>query len=207
MPPLERRRRRHPTPAVLAGVAAVLVVAVLVGGLFEVGRGSTSYHRDVNRSYAAQASLLVATSNQQGDQVRALMDDMPGLDRDTLESRLGSLSAASAHLAASATALEPPAPTVGGLATALAERASALSQLRAAVDGLLTLDRAAPLAPPRPRRGSRRPGRCWPGPTRGTRRCAGRFGPRPATPPFPGRCGCPTPSSGRPGRPPPWSPS
>ena len=148
MPPLERRRRRHPTPAVLVGVAAVLVVAVLVGGLFEVGRGSTSYHRDVNRSYAAQASLLVATSNQQGDQVRALMDDMPGLDRDTLESRLGSLSAASAHLAASATALEPPAPTVGGLATALAERASALSQLRAAVDGLLTLDRAAPLAPP-----------------------------------------------------------
>src|SRR3974390_1440522 len=140
MPPLERRRRRHPTPAALAGVAVVVLCALVIGGLLEMGRGSATYRQDVNRSYAAQAAVLVESSNQEGSQVQALMNEMPGLGRDPLASRLTSLAAASDQLADSAGNLEPPPPTVSGFATALAERASALSQLRTAVDGLLGLD-------------------------------------------------------------------
>lgn len=130
----------------LVGVVAVLLGAVLIGGLFDIGRGSVSYHRDVNRSYAAQAAVLVATSNRQGDEVQALMDDMPNLTRVTLGARLESLVTAGTRVATSAAALEPPAPTVSGFATAMEQRADALADLRSAVDGLLSLNGSLPLA-------------------------------------------------------------
>jgi hypothetical protein len=125
----------------LVGLAVVLALVVVVGGILEVGRGSAGYRRDVNRSYADAGSVLVDQSNEVGAQLSALMGDMPAAGRTSLTAQLDSLASASARLAASAAALSPPDPTVSGLATALFERAAALARLRSAVGGLLGLGR------------------------------------------------------------------
>ena len=141
MPPLERRRRRRPITAVLVvAVAIVVILGLLIGGALRVGRASGPYWTDVNRAYAAQGDGLVRQSNQAGAQLQKLMAHMPGLDRATLQQQLDGLVTATGQVAATASALAPPTPT-GGLGTqfagALADRATAVAELRTAVDGLL----------------------------------------------------------------------
>jgi len=125
---------------VVVAVVAVVVLGLLIGGALRVGRASGPYWVDVNRSYAAQGVGLVDQSNRTGAQLRRLMARMPGLTRGTLQQQLDVLVADSGQVATTAAALSPPTPTDGmgpQFATALADRAKAVTQLRTAVDGLL----------------------------------------------------------------------
>lgn len=138
---IDRRRRRRPVAVVLAAVLiAALVLALLIGGALRVGRASGPYWSDINRSYAAQGDPLVVQSNETGARLRTLMGRMPDLGRATLQQLLDSLVAAGAQGSATGAALTPPTPSGGvgpQLATVLADRARALTEVRTAVDGLL----------------------------------------------------------------------
>jgi hypothetical protein len=139
MPPLDRRRRRRRriAPWLLVTVAVAVVLAVLIGGVFQVGRASGPYESDINRSYAAQGSVVIGQSNATGAQLRSLMAGMTGLSRSALRSQLDSLASDSTAEATSAAGLSPPPPTVGGFPEALADRAKGVAELRSAVDGVI----------------------------------------------------------------------
>jgi hypothetical protein len=157
MPPLDHRRRRSITPTVLVVLVVAIALIVLIGGAVEIGTASGPYRRDVNRSYAAQGTVLIDQSNQTGVELRSLVADMPSLQRSALQRQLDGLVSASAQTATSAAALSPPAPsgTLGqGFAGALADRAQAVAKLRAAVDGLLGMSPLPVVGAPSPPYGS-----------------------------------------------------
>ena len=157
MPPLDHRRRRPITPTVLIVLVVAIALIVLIGGAVEIGTASGPYRRDVNRSYAAQGTVLIDQSNQTGVELRSLVADMPSLQRSALQRQLDGLVSASAQTATSAAALSPPAPsgTLGqGFAGALADRAQAVAKLRAAVDGLLGMSPLPVVGAPSPPYGS-----------------------------------------------------
>jgi CARDB protein len=141
MPPFERRRRRRSLTTTLVIVLVVVVALVLlIGGAVRVGRASGPYWTDLNRSYAAQGTTLIDRSNETGSQLRTLVAGMPQLTRPALQQQLDSLVTASSQTATSGAALAPPTPS-GHLgkdfAGVLADRAEAVTETRAAVDGLL----------------------------------------------------------------------
>lgn len=128
-------------PTVLVAVAAAVVLSLLVGGLLDVRRASVPYHRDVNRSYVAQASGVARRSDQTGAELRSLMASMTNLGRGRLQRSLRAVADASAQEAADAGAIAPPDPTVDGFAQVMEARARAVAQVRGAVGGLLGLGR------------------------------------------------------------------
>ena len=129
-----------------------LALFLLVGGALKIGHASGPYTVDVDRSYALQASALAEQSNEQAGQLNHLVSTMAGLDRRTLGIQLDDLAADAQATAAAAAALAPPSPADGldqGFATALGDRASAVAEIRGAVDGLLGMTSAAtPAAAP-----------------------------------------------------------
>ncbi|MHB1776809.1 MAG: hypothetical protein ACYCU7_12575 [Acidimicrobiales bacterium] len=147
MPPIERRRRRlrrlrRLRRPVVVGVAAGVALLLVIGGALHEGRASQPYWRDLDRSYALQATVTVDESNTQGAALGALMGSITRLSRPSLQVQLDDLVSASAASAVDADAMSTPAPAdaVGvAVATALAQRATAMADLRAAVDGLLQM--------------------------------------------------------------------
>lgn len=116
-----------------------VVLALLLGGILDVGRASAPYDRNVNRSYVAQASELALQSNATGAELRSLMASMTTLDRDGLGHQLETLAATSAQVADEAAALTPPDPTVDGFDQVMEDRARAVGEVQGAVDGVLGL--------------------------------------------------------------------
>ena len=123
----------------LAVLAVAVVLVVVIGGAFEVNGASGPYRRDVNRSYAAQGSILVDQSNRTGAALRALLRAAPGLRRTALVHSLDAVSSSADDTATSAASLAPPEPTVAGLPQVLSDRARAVDQVRSALTGLLGL--------------------------------------------------------------------
>lgn len=125
-----------------------LALFLLVGGALKIGHASGPYTVAVDRSYALQASALAEQSNEQAGQLNHLVATMAGLDRRTLGIQLDDLTADAQATATAAAALSPPSPADGldqGFATALGDRASAVAEIRGAVDGLLGVTSAAPM--------------------------------------------------------------
>ncbi|MHB8220794.1 MAG: hypothetical protein ACYDHU_10835 [Acidimicrobiales bacterium] len=148
MSPIGRRRRRPVLPYLMVGLVVAAGGLVLAGGVAKVPAASGSFDQEVNRSYAAQASVIVDESNVTGERLSTLMSTMAGLSRQALQDQLETLVLATSRTAASAAALAPPVPTRGMegiLVRAMDERASAIAGLRRAVDGLLGLS-----IPPQP---------------------------------------------------------
>ncbi|HEX4082480.1 MAG TPA: hypothetical protein VHX40_05890, partial [Acidimicrobiales bacterium] len=145
MPTFERRRRRRSlTTTLVIVLVAVVALVLLIGGAVRVGRASGPYWADLNRSYVAQATTQIDRSNQTGAQLRTLlrtvMADEPSLSRPALQQQLDSLVTASSQTATSGAALAPPTPSGNlgkGFAGVLTDRAEAVTETRAAVDGLL----------------------------------------------------------------------
>jgi hypothetical protein len=135
-----RARRRSRSGKVVVLVVLGVIVALLVGGVTQVGRQSGPYDARVNRSFATQGAVVANDSNVTAASVRRLMKDMPNLDRRTLQAELDSFTAQSAGQAARAEFLATPAPPGGvqeQFAAVFADRAQAVHELRAAIDGLL----------------------------------------------------------------------
>lgn len=132
----------HGATMVAGAVAGAVVVAALVGGALKIGRASGAYWRDIDRSYAAQVGVAAVGSNRLGSELARLLPRMQGETRTRLQLALDTaVRTADAQAAAAATASQPsPYGSVGvEVATAFADRARAVADVRKAVDGLLQM--------------------------------------------------------------------
>jgi len=133
---------------------------LVIGGLAEVSHQSTGYHANSNRSLAALGGVVVVQSNSTSAQVRNLMTNMQGQIRQTLQADLDNAVAATSAEAARAELASGSAgqgTVAGDFALVFEDRATAVSDLRAAVYGFLGMHPSqtaggpatdAPSAPP-----------------------------------------------------------
>ncbi len=145
-----RARRRSAVGAVIVAAAIVIVVAVLVGGLTQVSRQSQAYDAGSNRSLAEQGAIVAGQSNATARQFSRLVSDFPGDVRQTLQADLDALAQQAGDESAAATlaAGSPPAASAAGeLAGAFRDRALAVEEVRAAIDGYLGMNPLPPAAP------------------------------------------------------------
>jgi hypothetical protein len=151
MPPLvaRRRSRRRSWPGRAVVLVCILVVlGLLIGGLAHVGARSGPFHTSEDASFAAQAAVVADESNATAVTVQRLMGTMQQRDRAGLEAMLDTVVAQTAQQASAASAFVSPAASGGvglALAQVFADRADAVRDLRAALDGLLGME---PLALP-----------------------------------------------------------
>jgi hypothetical protein len=149
--PRRRARRRSPAGPVILVVAAVIVLALIVGGLTQVSRQSQRYDANADRSLAAQGTVVADQSNATSATVRQVVNDLQTQTRQGLQSTLDSAvqqtadQSSRADLAAGATPLGPVATQ---LTAVFAERAESMRQLRAAVDGYLGMQPIPPADAP-----------------------------------------------------------
>jgi hypothetical protein len=121
------------------GAVAVLA-ALLIGGLAEVSRQSQGYDATSNRTLAAQGAVVAKQSNATGSSATALMNTLPTQNRPELQGALDDLvqETADESARADAAAAATPLGSVGAdFAAVFADRAHAMSDLRAAIDGYL----------------------------------------------------------------------
>jgi hypothetical protein len=133
------RRRSRAGRLVLLGCAAA-VLALVIGGVTQVGRQSGPFYTSVNRSFSTQAAVVVRQSNATGTSLRRLMATMPNQDRRTLQANLDTLTAQAGQEAADADALTSPSSpgdVQGQFAAVFSQRAQAVLDFGSAVDGLL----------------------------------------------------------------------
>ena len=187
----------------------MVVLAVLVGGLTQVSRQSQGYDVNSDRALAAQGTVAADQSNATSVTVRKILNDLPTQTRQGLQATLDGavqqtgLESARAQVAAGSTPLGTVATQ---FAAVFADRAEAMTQLRAAVYGYLGMQPIPPANAPAGdapaavghhadplghagheshRRGRRAPRRV---PTPSTARSVGR------SPPLPDTRRCPRPS-------------
>jgi hypothetical protein len=142
-----RARRRSVVRVVVVATLAVIVVAVLVGGLTQVSRQSQGFEAGSNRSLAEQGAVVAGQANTTAHQLSRLMSDFPGDSRQALEADLDSLSQQAGDESAAATLAAGSASTgsaAGDLARAFRDRAQAVDDVRAALDGYLGVSPSPP---------------------------------------------------------------
>src|SRR5580692_5024484 len=139
MSPLSTHRRaRSQSRAgrlVLLGCAAV-VLALVIGGVTQVGRQSGPFYTSVNRSFSTQAASVVDQSNATGTSLRRLMAGMQTQDRRTLQANLDILTTRADQEAAAADALTSPSSpgdVQGQFGLVFSQRARAVGDFRTAV--------------------------------------------------------------------------
>jgi hypothetical protein len=135
-----RARRRSIQGRLIFVMVGVFVIALLVGGLTQVARQSHSYDVTVNRSLAAQGGVVANESNATSAEVQSLMSTMSTQYRADLQAELDSVvQQATGEATQAARAAGSAADGIIGsdFSTVFTDRALAVSQLRAAVDGLL----------------------------------------------------------------------
>ncbi len=132
-------------------VCALLVAAVLIGGVARIGPRSGPFRASVNRSFGAQGAVLIDLSNATGASLRRLMGVMPDQGRQTLQVELDDVTAQAGDQAARAAALASNGGVQGRFATVLADRAQSADEVRSAIYGLLGMrplpGAGAPAAP------------------------------------------------------------
>src|SRR5271168_3829730 len=149
--PRRRGRRRSPARPVTLLIAAVVVLAVLVGGLTQVSRQSQGYDVNSDRALAAQGTVAADQSNATSVTVRKILNDLPTQTRQGLQATLDGavqqtgLEAARAQVASGSTPLGTVATQ---FAAVFADRAEAMTQLRAAVYGYLGMQPIPPANAP-----------------------------------------------------------
>src|SRR3984957_1507683 len=149
--PRRRARRRSPARPVTLLIAAVVVVAVIVGGLTQVSRQSQGYDVNSDRALAAQGTVAADQSNATAVTVRKIFNDLPTQTRQGLQATLDGavqqtgLESARAQVAAGSTPLGAGATQFPAV---FADRAEAMTQLRAAVYGYLGMQPIAPANAP-----------------------------------------------------------
>jgi hypothetical protein len=132
-------------------IAALVVLAVLVGGLTQVSRQSHGYDANSDRALAAQGTVAADQSNATSATVRKVLNDLPTQTRQGLQATLDGavqqtgLESARAQIAAGSTPLGTVATQ---FAAVFADRAQAMMQLRAAVYGYLGMQPIAPANAP-----------------------------------------------------------
>ena len=126
-------------------VGALVVAAVLIGGVARIGSRSGPFRTSVNRSFGAQGTVLVDLSNATGASLRRLLGAMPDQSRQSLQAELDDVTAQAADQAARAAVLSNNGGVEGRFATVFADRSRSADEVRSAIDGLLGL-RPLPVA-------------------------------------------------------------
>jgi hypothetical protein len=138
-----RRARRQSRARRLVFLGcAVVVLALVIGGVTQVGRQSGPFYTSVNRSFSTQAAAIVQQSNATGTSLRHLMATMQNQAPQTLQANLDTLTTQADQQAADAEALTSPASpgdVQGQFVAVFSQRARAVQNFRSAVDGLLGL--------------------------------------------------------------------
>ena len=122
--------------------AVAVFAALLIGGLAEVSRQSQSYDATSNRTLAAQGTVVAEQSNATATSATALLDTIQSQNRPGLQIALDNLvqETADQSVRAKAASAATPMGSVGAdFVAVFSDRAQAMSDLRAAVDGYLGL--------------------------------------------------------------------
>ena len=149
--PRRRARRRSPARPVTLLIAAVVVLAIVVGGLTQVSRQSQGYDANSDRTLAAQGTVVADQSNATAVTVRKVVNDLSSENRQQLQAALDSAVQQTADESARAkvaAGVDAAGPVATQFTTVFAERAQSMTQLRAAVDGFLGLQPIAPADTP-----------------------------------------------------------
>ena len=119
--PRRRARRRSPARPVILLVAAVIVLAFIVGGLTQVSRQSQGYDANSDRSLAAQGTVVADQSNATSSTVRALINGLQSQSRQGLQAELDSAVQQTADESSRASLAAGSSP-LGSVATEFADR-------------------------------------------------------------------------------------
>ena len=132
-------------------VAAVIVVALVIGGLTQVSRQSGGYDSASNRTLASLGTVVAEKPNATAVEVRKLVADLPNQSRQVLQESLDSAvrqtsdQSAAADQATGGASSQSPG---GQFAEVFVDRAQAMDELRAAIDGFLGLHAIPPAGGP-----------------------------------------------------------
>jgi hypothetical protein len=132
-------------------IAAVVVLAIVVGGLTQVSRQSQGYDANSDRALAAQGTVVADQSNATAAMVQKVVNDLPSQTRQGLQAALDGAvqqtadESARADVAAGST---PLGPVASQFTAVFAERARSMTQLRAAVYGFLGMQPIRPAGAP-----------------------------------------------------------
>ncbi len=142
IPPTQRRRKRRRGFRLALGLIPLAVVVALVwGGVAEVGRASSSFDASSNRSFVAQGRIVALESNRSAAEMRSVVGALGSstLGRVSVEVRLDALVSQTADQSGRASFISPPASRVAGqmFVDAMELRARAVVLFRSAIDGLL----------------------------------------------------------------------
>jgi hypothetical protein len=133
-----RRRRRSRSGRLVLALCAVVIVALLVGGLSKVNSQSGPYRASINHSLAVSGTVLADASNASAVEVGHLLTTMQTDSRQVLQAGLDAAVVQTAQQADEAAQLAPSSSGVGGQFSAVfADRALALRDIRSAIDGLI----------------------------------------------------------------------
>ena len=149
--PRRRARRRSPARPITLLIAAVIVLAFIVGGLTQVSRQSQGYDANSDRSLAAQGTVVADQSNATSSTVRTLINGLQSQSRQGLQAELDSAvqqTADESARAGLAAGISPLGSVATEFATVFAERAQSMTQLRGAVDGFLGMQPLSPAGAP-----------------------------------------------------------
>ncbi len=125
---------RLAVPMALSAVVVVLGVAAVA----QISSTSGPYHRTLDRGYAALAQPLAVQSNASGAAMFSFLRDASSLGRIAFFFDLDTLASDTSTLERRYAAITPPDPsTAAGCAAAIAARASAVSTLRSALEGVV----------------------------------------------------------------------
>jgi hypothetical protein len=149
--PRRRARRRSSGRPITLLICAVVVLAILIGGLTQVSRQSAGYEASSDRTLVAQGTVAAVQSNATAATVRKIVNDLPSQSRQAVQATLDNAvqqtadEAARAQVASGSTPLGPVATQFVEVFT---ERAQAMTELRAAVYGFLGMQPIAPAGTP-----------------------------------------------------------
>lgn len=146
--PRRRTRRRSISGRMVLLGCAVVLTALVVGGVTQISRQSGPYDASLNRSFAAQGAVAATESDASATELRQLMSTMRNLPRQVVQAELDSevqQTASEESLAQAAKASPPLAAQQGAFVAIFEVRAKAVRQFRSAVDDLLGM-RPLPVA-------------------------------------------------------------
>ncbi|MGH9047703.1 MAG: hypothetical protein ACRDVW_10380 [Acidimicrobiales bacterium] len=133
-------QRRDLTPFVVLLVVGAVVLFLLVGGLASVGRSSGPCRSSIDRSFAAEAKVLIAQSNAVGSQLRAVVSQEAGYNRTALAQALDAVVAGADGVQSDARGVASADRRVTTeFSEAVNDRAIAVNELRSTIDGLLSI--------------------------------------------------------------------
>src|SRR5580698_3624889 len=89
--PRRRTRRRSISGRMVLLGCAVVLTALVVGGVTQIGRQSGPYDASLNRSFVSQGAVAATASNASAAELRQLMSTMRNLPRQVVQAELDSL--------------------------------------------------------------------------------------------------------------------